>query len=286
MPRTHRRLIALLTIPLLVLMSGCMRMKADYEILSDSTVQVSMDIGMRNDMLKELGEDVPDFCEQTDTMGAEGLTQEEYVDEGDDGYTGCRLTGTAPINEINDSSTRFVLEDDVWTFHMEGDDSGGTAGVSADMFSDFQIRVTFPGKVLSHNGASTQEGNTVTWADPADLFTEEGLKATAEGSGGGQLWLWIAIGALVLIAAAVTAVLLQRRGKNAPPQGGPWQDGTGQPYPPQGPGPDQPYPPQGPGQPYPGQGPVPGQEYGPGEQYPPQGPGQQFGGPGQTDGTR
>lgn len=278
MPRLHVRLIALLSIPLLLLTSGCMRMKADYEILSESKVQVAMDIGMRNDAVAELGQEMPDFCEEAGALRMLGATTEEYADEDVSGYSGCRLTATAPISELSDEALSLVLEDDVWRFGMEGGDSGGTEGMSADMLSDFQIRVTFPGNVLTHSGGSTVDGTTVTWADPADLFTAEGLKATAENGGVGSLpWLWIALGALIVLGAVVAVILLQRKKRNVPTQpGGPWQGGygpeyrQGQQYPPQRPGAQ--YPPQGPGpqypqgQPYPQQGPPPQQH-----QYPPQG---------------
>ena len=223
-----RRPVVLLVVPLLLLLSGCIRMTADYEILGDDAVKATIDFGMRNDVVAEMGEEVPNFCEEEGLMDADGLTAEEYVDEGDDGYTGCRLTGTTTIAQLNESGTSLQLEDGTWTFLMEGDDAEDASGMTADMFSDFAIRVTFPSKVLTHNGASTVESTTVIWADASDLLTEEGLKATAE-NGGGLPWLWIALGALVVIGAAAAVMLLQRRGKGSPQQqDGPWQGGPGQ----------------------------------------------------------
>ena len=259
MPRFHVRLIALLSIPVLILMSGCVRMKADYEILSESKVQVSMDIGMRNDAVAEFGQEVPDFCEDTSSLDVLGVPAEEYTDEGAGGYSGCRLAGTAPISELNDGNITLTLDDDIWTFGMEGS-SGDTEGMTADMLSDFQIRVTFPGEVLTHSGGSTLEGTTVTWVDPGDLFTTEGLKATAENSGGfaTPAWLWPLLGALVVIGAVVAIILLQRKKQRVQTQPHvPWQGayGPGPQYPPQSPGPQ--YPPQAPGPQYPPSQPSP-----------------------------
>lgn len=244
-----------------------MRMTASYEIVSDSSVQVAMDIGVRSDALAQMGQDVPDFCAEADSMGVPSFMQEEYTDEGADGYSGCRISGTAPISQLNSSGTSFVLDEDIWTFLMEGDGSGQMDGMSAEMFSDFQIRVTFPGKVLSNSGTSTVEGTTVVWNSPADLFTAEGLTATAENGGvGAPPWLWIAVATVLVFGAIVGVVLLvQRRRRPAAPhqdnlfessegpqfphQGSPFPGHQAQQYTPPTPGagPTQPYPPQAPG---------------------------------------
>lgn len=52
--------------------------------------------------------------------------------------------------------------------------------VELDKFpvADFKVSVTFPGKVLSHSGSSTVDGNTVTWTDVKD--SKSGMKAVSE----------------------------------------------------------------------------------------------------------
>lgn len=264
MTQLTRRVITLLAIPLLLLMTSCIRMTADYEIVSDEEIHLVADIGMRNSAAKEMGSEMPDFCDQDGFDVDEGGKAEPYADEGDDGYTGCRISGTASLADMNEGGTSITFVDDVWTFHMEGQESGGQE-LSADMFSDFRISVTFPGKVLTHNGSSTLEGTTVTWTNPSDMFTAEGLKATAENSGGNLLWLWITLGVLGLAAIGAVIFLVTRKKKepeaNPYPQGHPYQQ-QGQPYPPQG----QPY-----GQQTPPPGPPPF-----GQPSPPAGPPQQF----------
>ncbi|MGO1385482.1 MAG: LppM family (lipo)protein [Arachnia sp.] len=266
MSRPHRRLIALLAVPLVLLISGCIRMTASYEIVSEDSVQVAMDIGVSSDALAQMGQEMPDFCAEVDSMGVPGFMQEEYTDEGAEGYSGCRISGRAPISQLNSSGTSFALEEDIWTFSMEGDGSGQMDGMSAEMFSDFQIRVTFPGKVLSNSGTSVVEGTTVVWDSPADLFTPEGLTATAENDGIGSLpWLWIAIATVVVFSVIVgLALIVQRRrhkaassqqegpfagseGNHFPPAGVFYPGG--QAHPPQAAGPDnaRAYPPQSPG---------------------------------------
>lgn len=209
----RRRLTALLVLPLVVLLSSCMRLQTDYEILGDNKVKVAIDFGARNDVLGELGDDVPDFCEQEGLMDPDGLKKQEYVDADEEGYTGCRLTGTTTISELNESGTSLTLGDDgTWTFLMEGNDSMEGSTMTPDMFSDFLIRVTFPGEVLTHNGASTVEGTTVTWSNPADLLAPEGLEATAENASSIP-WLWITVGLVGLAVGAGTAFALGRRNR-------------------------------------------------------------------------
>lgn len=210
---TCRRILALLVIPLLLAVSSCVRLQADYEILGDDEVKVAIDFGARNDVVAELGDDVPDFCNQEGLMDPAGVDKTEYAEDGEDGYKGCRLTGTTTVSELNQSGTSLLLgEDDTWTFLMEGNDSMEGATMSADMFSDFQIRVTFPGPVLTHNGRSTLEGTTVTWADPADLLTKEGLRATAENAEAraGVPWSGIAVVVAAVLLGGGAVILLNR----------------------------------------------------------------------------
>ncbi len=211
-----RRILTLLLIPLVLALSSCVRLQADYEILGNDSVKVAIDVGARNDIVEEMGDDVPDFCEQEGLMDLEGVDKEEYAEDGEDGYKGCRLTGTTTVQELNSTGTSLTLgEEGTWKFLMEGNQSMEGSTMSTDMFSDLLIRVTFPGEVLTHNGSSTVEGTTVTWTDPADLLTKEGLEATAENveNNATKPWFWILMASVGLVAGvgAVLVVALNRR---------------------------------------------------------------------------
>lgn len=224
MTRLTRRLIALLTIPLVLVLTSCMRLTTDYEIVNADEIHLTADIGMQNSFADQMGSEMPDLCAQDDSLGdVDNAKLEPYTEEGPDGYTGCRISGTGRLADMSGGGTAITFADDVWTFHMEGDEAGEE--MSAEMFTDFRVSVTFPGEVLSHNGTSTVDGNTVTWTDPNDMFTAEGLKATGSDEGGGAgdlLWLWITLGVLAL-AAIAAAVYFMTRKKKAPvgPQGYP-----------------------------------------------------------------
>jgi hypothetical protein len=125
---------------------------------------------------------------------------------------------------------------------------------------DIRISITFPGKVLEHNGELS--GTTVTWKPKAGEKTalravsEEasGLAALTGGSSSSRTVLIAAVagGGLLLLVIIVVVVILLARRKKAPAY--PTDPYAGQGYPAQG-YPAQGYPAQGyPAQGYPAQG--------------------------------
>ncbi|NLT29651.1 MAG: hypothetical protein GXX86_04230 [Propionibacterium sp.] len=250
-----RVVLAVLTIPLVLVLSGCMRYVVDIGITGgDSTeIEYSMDAGMRNKDAEAEGEEIPDDpCEGAGRTFPD-VTLEPYSDDGPDGYTGCRISGTMTAEDLTDSGMTISKSNGVWTFHHEGDSSGSMSGGESpdEMISDFRVSVTFPGEVLSHNGSSTVEGTTVTWTDPADLMTSQGLRAQGrdnvddivfegevsldEAKPGGGLGIppWaIALTVTVLVLAVswvLIELLIRRKRGNGPPNDPPPPGGPGGP---------------------------------------------------------
>ena len=94
------------------------------------------------------------------------------------------------------------------------------------MFTDFEVRVTFPGRVLSASGSGRIEGNTVTWSDPKDMYLEEGLRATASADPD-LSWLWLTLGVIALAGAGAGIVLGARSRRAAPsPNACAWECGS------------------------------------------------------------
>ena len=138
----------------------------------------------------------------------------DFKQEGyqDDKYVGCKVSDISHLS-FDESSKQ-------WSFHMPGSNS---QGISASMITDFEVKVTFPGKVLTASGTGEISGNTVTWKDPADLTSSEGLKATASNAPD-LTWLWVVLGVMV-VGGAVAAVILVQRGRAKAARSGPGQPG-------------------------------------------------------------
>lgn len=238
MNRMSRMVLAALALPLLLVLSSCMRMQMDIKVVSLDQIEMSLNVGVKKELAQAGGQAMTgaQLCEQKNMP--DNAKTEPY----DDGtYIGCKVSGTATKL---DEMLSFDSASQVWTFHMPGSDlAQGGQQVSADMISDFKVAVTFPGEVLTKSGEATVSGTTVTWTKPADLFSGEGLKATAKATGGvGALpaWLWVVIGlvALAVIGALVYFLVLKKKPASVPtqpPAGG--QAYPGQPYPQPGPAP-------------------------------------------------
>ena len=269
MTTTLRRGITFLLLPVLVVLTGCVRYEAAYDIKSLDEIQVTTDFGMK----KAYADSEDKVCEDGGSgtqSGAPTLKNEKRESYDDGTYIGCKTTGTITASELTSSSggVEVTLADGVYTFKVSGTQAGSAS--SASSIDHFKFSVTFPGKVLTHNGSSTVNGNTVTWTDPKDAFSTEGLVATGEEGGvlaGSGSLLWIIAGAVVAGAIALGVWLfLRHRKKSAAQQQGYGQPGYGQ----QGLG-DQGYAQQGYGG---GQQPYGDQSYG-GQGYGQQGYGQQ-----------
>jgi len=205
-----------------LVLGGCMKMEMSVGIKSDDDIRVKMVVGIQEDAaaaMAENGEEMTpeDLCGQagSDT----GVTDATVKDVSDDGYIACEMSGTTDLESMADSLQH---ADGKYTFTMVSDEGDASAGLGANMFDSFKISVTFPGKVLEHNGSSTVQGTTVTWTDPNDLYGSEGLRAVGKdqaSSSSGWLWIVLAgIGLLVVVAVVLLLVLRGKRGKSAPPQ--------------------------------------------------------------------
>ncbi len=287
MAKLRRILTVALIVPLLLCMASCARIKQEIKIESVDKMTAVLDIGVEKETAQRLGLDGKMLCDRLSSSEIQdGELKSDSYEEGE--YIGCRTTASGSIDGSDVISFDETTKE--WTFQTKSSDSDSTT-YGASSINEMEVKVTFPGKVLSASGSGKISGNTVTWTDPNDLFSEEGLKATASNTPD-LLWLWIVLGVVVLAGAGVAVFFVMKKsnkqgpGQPMPGQGGPY----GQPpFPGQGPGgqfPGQPQPFPGQGQPgqYPGQGgsaqqyPGPSQQY-PGQQYP--GPSQQYPGPSQ-----
>ncbi len=255
-----KKLVILLLVPLVLLTTGCLRFKMNLDVKNHDEVAIAFDSGLLKEFVKELGTEAPtkeSLCENADIpAGVDNLKSEPYEDEE---YIGCRVTATGRVASLSSADgPQLSLADGIWTFRMSGEnmDAQGEA-ITSEMITDFEVKVTFPGKVIEASEGGEITGNTVVWSNPTALFSGTGLYAQGEdGIAGLPGWLLpvIAVIVLLLIVVIVAIVLLQRKKKGQAQPGQPYPAGPypQQPYPqqPQAPQGQQPYPPQSQYQPY------------------------------------
>ncbi|HBX80433.1 MAG: hypothetical protein WAV45_11185 [Propionibacteriaceae bacterium] len=284
-----RRRLALLFLPLVVLLAGCVKVEASFTVSSTDSVDASILLAVEDTYASA----IKSACSSSASGTVPGGTVTPYKENG---FTGCTMTGkNLSLSSLSKSSTGSVLThaNGGYTFEFKpGTIGASSSSLKPETFTSFKFTVTFPGEVTSHNGSSTVSGTTVTWTKAADLLSAEGLKATAKegnaglpgipsAAGAGSFLMGLipwAIGGVVLLVALVVILLVVRGSKkskaSAPNTGAmPGQPGPGAyagGYPPQQayapqqpPAPQQPYPPSG------GQYPQAGTNQGPGSGQPP-----------------
>ncbi|MFC7456977.1 LppM family (lipo)protein [Brachybacterium sp. GCM10030267] len=263
----RRRLIAVFVLPFVLLLAGCGRLHADYEIQDVDTMNVSVDFGIESELIEGEYASAEEMCSDSQQEGEATFGQAEVTPYEEDGYWGCRASG---VLERAQFAEGMELTEEDGQFHLTMD--LGTDGESlsqedlefayGDQINEFDFRATFafPGKVLESRGG-TIDGNTVTYTDVSEF--SEGVDITAE-AGGFPWWIVIVIALvlgflLLLVLAAVAFFVIRSRrkkgggsggasvpaafggpGSQAPaaaPQGGqgqPWGQASPPPAPPQG----------------------------------------------------
>ena len=228
---------ALVLLPLLLVVTGCVKLDADIDISARDTVNMTMLLAIQD----EYADSLDGSCE-----AEPGVTVTPYNEEG---FIGCVLEArNAPIDAMAGASDTLTIvhEDGEYTFAMAGSELSGESGadstMAAAMFTDFRVAVTFPGEVISHSGSSTVDGTTVTWTNATDLMSAEGLRATAkEANVLLTLLPWLGAGLLVAAGVVVGLLLWKRTSAGRPPGSpapggqspwsGPAQPGAGYPPP-------------------------------------------------------
>ena len=228
-----RKWLAIAAVPVLVLLPGCVKLTADITIKSEDDITVVMDLAMVESEAATYGYTADTVCNTDSGLEVGDAKVEPYTA---DGYIGCKISGNGTIDDMGGDG--ISLADNVWTFEMAGSEvTDPSAGITAAMFDEFRISVTFPGKALTASGSGEINGNTVTWSDVNDLISAEGLKATGENTSSFP-WVWLIVGiaALGLVGGGVAYFVTQRNKSNGQGQVPPGQgypqalDAQGQPY--------------------------------------------------------
>lgn len=166
-----------LMLALTPLLAGCMSLDAHLDIGTDETVDYRVDLTISKEYLMEVGltGDL-DLCQEIEGWFPAGTS---WVPTTSDEASTCRITGSSPIAEFGRteedgrSGLIIVRGDGEYVFSW----APLPGGDAADQIEHFEVSVSFPGLVTDHSGSGSVWLNTVTWRDPADLFTTDGLMA-------------------------------------------------------------------------------------------------------------
>jgi len=164
--------VLLAAVPLL---AGCMTLDADLAIREDHTVRYEIVLTETRGLPDTDRPSEFNLCGSVAPWFPLGV-ELEAIDTAED--YGCRISGVADIDDFGRrpgarSGLIIVQGSGEYTFVWGPMGDASAAG----QVDGFELSVSFPGLVTYHSGSSTVWLNTVTWRDPADLFTTAGLTA-------------------------------------------------------------------------------------------------------------
>lgn len=211
--------MALLLLPLLVILAGCVKFDAAFKISANDQVDINLLMAVQ----QQYSSLVREACTPD---GSSNLPAGTITPYSQDGFVGCTLKASGiPLKQAFKDNSTYVIthENGKYTFWMKNTNTGtssdtasgtGSSAMTSAMFTTFRIAVTFPGEVTSHSGSSTVDGTTVTWTNPDDALTGDGLKASSKEASPLLMalpWVLGLVGALLLGAIAVVVWTGARR---------------------------------------------------------------------------
>lgn len=214
----RRRILAVLLLPFLMVLAGCGKFHADFDIKDADTINVVYDFAMDEEFAAGLYSSAEEMCtafeEEMTVVGEMAPSVEPYEENG---QLGCLITGVMTSDNF-DSGFSLTEADGEYHLVIDGSESVGQDLDSPEMESlelDFRMTFTFPGEILESQGGQV-DGNSVTFTDLNELATGIDIRADA----GGFPWVIVIVVVLVLgfflllvLAAVVFFVLRARRNK-------------------------------------------------------------------------
>ncbi|ASK65455.1 hypothetical protein CFK39_05980 [Brachybacterium avium] len=214
---TRQRLIAVLLLPFLMVLAGCGKLHADFDIQDVDTINVSYDLGIDKEFTDGVYATADEMCSEMAgelSVGGELAPDVEPYEE--DGQLGCLVTGVMTRDNFG-SDMSLTKEGGEYHLILHGDESM-TSDLEdpsiASLDFDFRMTFTFPGKVIESNGGEV-DGNSVTYTDLNEVAQGIDIRADA----GGFPWVIVIVivlvlGFLLLLLIAVVAFFLIRARKN------------------------------------------------------------------------
>ena len=227
----RRRLVALLLLPFMMLLAGCGKLHADFDIQDAETINLSFDFSIDEEYIGTTFTSADEMCSsfssEMDLVGESAPTVEPYEE---DGAYGCRVAGVLTSEDF-DSDLNLVEEDGEYRLTISGDDASVDGVGSSEMAQldiDFRMTFTFPGEIIESSGGQI-DGNTVTFTDINEITSGIDIRAEANGFP----WVIVIIAVLVVgfllllvVAAIIFFVVRSRKNKGG---GTPTPGGYGSP---------------------------------------------------------
>ncbi|GAA4521886.1 hypothetical protein GCM10023160_09450 [Brachybacterium paraconglomeratum] len=214
----RRRIVSVLLLPFLMVLAGCGKIHADFDIQDADTINVTFDFAMDEEFAAGLYSSAKELCSEMEgelsVVGELAPSVEPYEENG---QLGCLVTGVMTSDNFGDG---FSLTEADGEYHLVIDGSGSIgqdlgAPELAGIDLDFRMTFTFPGEIIESQGG-TVDGSSVTFTDLNEVAAGVDIRADA----GGFPWVIVIIVVLVLgffllllLAAVAFFVIRARKNK-------------------------------------------------------------------------
>lgn len=151
---------------------GAAKFNYGMEIRDEDHVRSTFVYGVSRADLEEAGKKPSDFsdCDKTFDVSASEKqhgVKAEFVEDKE--YVGCKFTMTTTADDARGAGLGLTFDADKVSLSI-GRKFFEDARLDKIKVGAFKVSVTFPGKVISHSGSSSVDGNTVTWTDIQGLY--------------------------------------------------------------------------------------------------------------------
>lgn len=228
-----RRLIVMASLLALVTMACRIETNFGVVINADGSGLIVAEVGMDETAQELLGDqfgdpfegndmsDVPNAVQRTETRGdfmywiievpVDDVTQ---IENDVVGAENSLLTAF----DVDITDTLVSVRASATAAEAMGEDFEGFDPATLEEALTFNVRITMPGRITSHN-ADEQQGNTLIWriplfgGGPLDVQAQSDPSQPAGGGGGGiPVWVWIVIAAVVIGGGLYWYMQQQKKG--------------------------------------------------------------------------
>lgn len=248
--RIKKAIACLLAVVCAFALSACVKLNSDLKISKDLLISGSILFQVDSTAFESQLGQAPDVQDEIQEMQSKLPPEVTVKEESDDVYKGYELTFTKmkpedftafceeqlngafgrdmSIEKTDNGTIKFSMANpltmDLGGAYGSGNPFSnpylgtGSTPSAKGMMDESIIKFTFPGKVISADGADVQ-GKTVTW----NLKTYDGETLTAEAKASGFPWLVVIIVAVVLVILLIVGgiillVVMSKKKKSKQPQ--------------------------------------------------------------------